>query len=161
MRTLLVLSLMLMALVSPALAQDWGHYSNERFGVEVDIPPGFTPGPPPANGDGQRFTTPTAALAVFGSLIVDGDFESEVAQRLGWARDDGWTITYQASTPSWASWSGKKGSRVLYVRAISTCGGATIGAFELEYSEADLKAFDPVIERLVRSLGNSGNGWQC
>ena len=149
------------ALAVPALAAEWGHYSNERFGVEADIPPGFVPGAPPANGDGQRFTTPTADLAVFGSLINEGDFESDVAQRLRWAGDDGWTITYQATTPSWASWSGKKGSRILYARAISMCGGSTIGAFELEYAEADLKAFDPVVERLVRSLRDSGNGWQC
>lgn len=152
---------MLMALALPAAAQDWGHYVSERFGVEGDIPPGFTPGPPPANGDGLSFTTPTAELAVFGSLIQAGDFEHDVAQRMRWASDDGWAITYQSTTPSWASWSGKKGGRILYARAISMCGGSTIGAFELEYSEADRQTFDPVIERLVRSLGNSGDGWQC
>lgn len=149
------------ALTVPTLAAGWGHYSNERFGIEVDIPPDFVPGAPPANGDGLRFSTPTAELAVFGSLILEGGFEREVAQRLRWASDDGWAITYQATTPSWASWSGKKGSRILYVRAISMCGGSTIGAFEFEYSEADVTAFDPIIERLVRSLGNSGSGWQC
>lgn len=159
MRILLAVIVALIA--SAAFAADWGHYVNERFGVEADVPPGFAAGEAPANGDGLGFSTPTAQLSIYGSLIVEGDFESTVAQRIKWSQDDGWNITYQASTPSWASWSGKKGSRILYVRAIRMCGGEMYGAFELEYSEADLKAFDPVVERLVRSLGDSGTGWQC
>jgi hypothetical protein len=159
MRTLLALILALLA--TPTLAADWGHYVNERFGVEADVPPDFAPGAPPANGDGLGFSTPTASLSIYGSLIVEGDFESTVRQRIQWNKDDGWAITYEASTPSWASWSGKKGSRILYVRAIRMCNGDMYGAFELEYSTADLKAFDPVVERLVRSLRDSGTGWQC
>ena len=106
-------------------------------------------------------STPTAKLSIYGSLIVEGDFESTVRQAIEWNKDDGWAITYEASTPSWASWSGKKGSRVLYVRAIRMCDGGIYGAFELEYSEADLRAYDPVVDRLVGSLSDSGTGWQC
>lgn len=159
MRWLLVL-LFCLAL-GPALADDWGHYANERFGVEADVPPGFGPEPPPANGDGQAYATPTARLAIYGSLILEGDFEREVAQRMRWDEADGWAITYKVVTPGWASWSGQRGSRILYVRAVPVCGGAGYGAFSLEYSRADLKAFDPVVERLVRSLRDSGEGWQC
>jgi hypothetical protein len=159
MRTFLALIFALLAI--PVLAADWGHYVNERFGVEADVPPGFEAGAPPANGDGLGFSTPTAKLSIYGSLIIEGDFESTVRQAIEWNEDDGWAITYEASTPSWASWSGKKGSRVLYVRAIQMCGGEAYGAFELEYSEADLRAFDPVVDRLVGSLSDSGTGWQC
>ncbi len=159
MRTLFALIFALFA--APALAADWGHYVNERFGVEADVPPGFVPGEPPANGDGLRFSTPTASLAIYGSLIGEGDFEGAVAQAMAGSAGDGWNVTYQATTPGWANWSGKSGSRILYVRAISMCGGSVYGAFELEYSEADRKAFDPVVERLVRSLKDSGTGWQC
>jgi hypothetical protein len=159
MRTFLALIFALLAI--PVLAADWGHYVNERFGVEADVPPGFEAGAPPANGDGLGFSTPTAKLSIYGSLIVEGDFESTVRQAIEWNKDDGWAITYEASTPSWASWSGKKGSRVLYVRAIRMCDGGIYGAFELEYSEADLRAYDPVVDRLVGSLSDSGTGWQC
>jgi len=157
----IVLALILSLALFPAFAADWGHYVNERFGIEADVPPGFAAGARPANGDGLGFSTPTAKLSIYGSLIVEGDFESVVAQLIKWDQDDGWNITYQATTPGWASWSGKKGSRILYVRAIRMCGGQMYGAFDLEYSEADLKAFDPVVERLVRSLKDSGTGWQC
>ena len=159
MRTFLALIFALLA--TPVIAADWGHYVNERFGVEADVPPGFEAGAPPANGDGLGFSTPTAKLSIYGSLIVEGDFESTVRQAIEWIEVDGWDITYEASTPSWACWSGKKGSRVLYVRAIRMCDGEAYGAFELEYSEADLKAFDPVVDRLVGSLSDSGTGWQC
>lgn len=159
MRTLLALLLALAA--APAFAADWGHYVNERFGVEADVPPGFGPGAPPANGDGLGFSTPTAHLSIYGSLIVEGDFESTVAQRMQWNADDGWAITYQAVTPGWASWSGRRGSRILYARAIRMCAGDIYGAFDLEYSEADLKAFNPVVDRLVAGLKDSGTGWQC
>lgn len=155
------LALLVAFLAVPVSAADWGQYVNERFGVEADVPPDFAAGAPPTNGDGMGFSTPTAKLSIYGSLIVEGDFEGTVRQRIQWNRDDGWNITYEASTPGWASWSGKRGSRILYVRAIQTCGGEAYGAFELEYSEADLKAFDPVVERLVRSLRDSGTGWQC
>jgi hypothetical protein len=160
MRMLLALCLALFA--APALAAaGWSHYVNERFGVEADVPPGFVPGVPPVNGDGLGFSTPTAALSIYGSLIVEGDFESVVRQRMAWNEQDGWSITYQAVTPSWASWSGKQGSRIFYARAIRMCGGDMYGAFELEYSSADLKAFDPIVDRLVASLKDSGTGWQC
>lgn len=159
MRTLLALVIALLA--TPVFAADWGHYVNERFGVEADVPPGFEPGSPPENGDGLGFSTPTAKLSIHGSLIIEGDFESQVAQLIQWDKDDGWAITYEASTPSWASWSGRRGSRILYVRAIQICDGDAYGAFELEYSEADLQAFDPIVNRLVRSLKDSGTGWQC
>jgi hypothetical protein len=157
----ILLALILALVVAPAVAADWGHYVNERFGVEADVPPGFVPEAPPANGDGQGFGTSTAHLAIYGSLIVEGDFESTVKQRLEWSRQDGWNITYEASTPSWASWSGKRGDRILYARAIRMCGGDMYGAFELEYSTADLKAFNPVVDRLVASLKDGGSGWQC
>ena len=162
MRQLLLAVTVALALVpSVAGAADWSRYVNERFGVAADVPPGFVAGEPPANGDGLAFTTPTARLAVFGSLMSERDFEAEVAQRVAWATEDGWAITYEARTPSWATWSGQKGGRILYSRAIPICGGNGIGAFELTYSVADRTTFDPVVTRVGRSLADSGEGWQC
>ena len=156
-----ILALILALLAVPTAAAEWGHYVNERFGVEADVPPGFEPGAEPTNGDGLHFSTPTAELAIYGSFLVAGDFEAEANQQIDYAKADGWGITYQAVTPSWAVWSGKRGGRILYVRAVPICGGSGIGAFQLSYMEADLQRFDPVVERLGRSLRDSGTGWQC
>ena len=151
-----VLALLLFMVVAPATAADWGHYDNARFGYGLDIPPGFEAEGESDNGDGQVFSTPTAKLTVFGGNIVEGDFESAVKQSQMWAGDQGWTITYQVTTPSKASFSGTAGARILYVRLIALCGGSALGAFQIEYSRADLTAFDPIVTRLVRSLAANG-----
>ena len=79
-------------------------------------------------------------------------FEEEVAQRMGWDQDEAWNITYQATTPRWASWSAIKGFRILYQRIVLLCDGTSYAAFRLEYTVTDASAMDPVVERLVGSL---------
>jgi hypothetical protein len=161
LHVLLALLALFAAPVASAVAEEWGHYVNERFGVEADVPPGFAPGQPPVNGDGLGFSTPTAELRIYGSFLVDTDFEGQVKKEIGWRRDDGWAVSYEAVTPGWASYSGKRGNRIFYVRAIRMCGGDIIGEFDFEYPASDVVKYDPVVERLVRSLRDSGKGWQC
>lgn len=141
--------------VGPAAAEDWSRYTNARFGFAVDVPPGFADRGGSDNGDGEVFSTPTATLTVFGQNLVR-DFEAEVRGRQGAAGAEGWNITYQVSTPARASYSGKRGARILYVRMIALCGGDAFGAFEIEYSAAELAAFDPVVTRMMRSMGATG-----
>jgi hypothetical protein len=95
------------------------------------------------------------------TFIIDTDFEGEVRKEIGWREDDGWNVTYQAITPSWATYSGKRGNRIFYIRAIRMCGGEIIGEFDLEYAAADVAAYDPIVSRLAGSLRDSGTGWQC
>jgi hypothetical protein len=151
-----VLAALLMALAAPAMADDWGRYENTRFGYTIDVPPGFEGQGEADNGDGQVFSTPTAELRVYGGYILEGDFEDEVKALQQTAIDAGWTITYQAATPRWASYSGTQGSRIFYARAIALCDGA-VAEFSLTYGKADLRAFDPIVERLVRSLKPAGS----
>ena len=147
-----LLALLLVLLPAPALSASWGHYTNVRYGYAVDVPPGFVGQGSSENGDGQVFKAPTATLAVFGGNIPGGDFESEVVQRERYAEQDGWAITYQMSTPQRASFSGKHGARILYARMIPLCRGGQFGMFQIEYSSADLQAFNPIVDRLVASL---------
>lgn len=156
-----VVLLVLAVLGAPAFGADWGHYRNERFGLEAEVPPGFLPGDPPANGDGLSFRSGGASLTIAGSLLIEGAFEAAVRQQIGFDAQEHWAVTDQRVTPSWASWSGVLNGHILYVRAIPICGGAGIGTLRLTYAETDLAAFDPVIDRLVRSLRDSGEGWQC
>jgi hypothetical protein len=155
---------MLAALVlaaSPALGDDWGHYASARFGYGVDVPPGFVAQGESANSDGETFRTPTATLSVYGATVGKGDFEAAVKQSEATDKGEGWSITYQAVTPRNASYSGRKGGRVLYVRMIALCGGRQFAAGAIEYGVADLKAFDPVVNRLAKSLQVAGTGTDC
>jgi hypothetical protein len=151
MRTLLFVLLALFA--TPALAQGWDHYENGRLGYGIDIPPGFSGNGESDNGDGQSFYSEDGGkvLLVWGGNLM-GPFESEVASTIYSAGESGWNIAYEAVTPRWASFSGVKGSRILYQRMVMLCDGTSYAAFRAEYSAADAGEMDAVIEKLVLTL---------
>ncbi len=47
-----------------AAAGGYQTYTNRRFGYTVQIPANFTPGDPPANGDGLEFSSPDRSASV-------------------------------------------------------------------------------------------------
>jgi hypothetical protein len=143
----------------PAVAADWSHYDNARFGYGIAIPPGYTGQGEADNGDGEVFLAANGreTLTVWASNIVEGDFESEVAQRMEWAEGDGWQLSYHATNPNWASYSGTRSGSVLYARAVSLCDGSQGAFFTLEYPQADIKKLDAVVDKLVASLKGAGN----
>ena len=142
---------MLIALAAPALAAGWESYGNSRFGYSIEVPPGFEWGKEADNGDGRSFRSGATKLLVWGGNITEDSFESAVAAAKELAIGDGWGITYEAVTPSWASFSGTQGQRVLYQRMVVLCGGQ-YAAFRLEYSAVDMARLDSVVSRLVQSL---------
>ncbi len=156
-----VILLVLALAGAPTFGASWSHYRNERFGIEADVPPGFLPGDPPTNGDGLSFRSGGAGLAIVGSFLIGGDFEAEVRRQIGLEEQDKWAVSYQRITPSWASWSGAVNRRILHVHAIPICNGAGVGTFRLTYPETERARFESVIDRLVRTLHDSGEGWQC
>ena len=154
MREILVAAIVAASGIGPAAAAEWASYGNARFGYEIAVPPGFACGPEADNGDGRicRSANGTQKLTIWGGYLVVSDFDGDVADRLKALTDGGWTITYQATTPGWASFSGTKGQRVIYVREISACKGGQVAAFQLDYSSIDIGRMKPVVERLVPSL---------
>jgi hypothetical protein len=156
-----LLAALLLSVPAPAMAAGWNHYTNVRFGYAIDVPPGFVGRGEAANGDGQVFRTPTATLTVFGGNIMAGNFEGEVVQRERDAEQDKWAVTYQVSTPTHASYSGKHGARVLYGRMVALCRGRQYAMFELQYSSVDIATFNPIIDRLVASLQPTEGSASC
>ena len=145
-------------LSTPAFAQGWEHYDNARFGYGVDIPAGFAGDGESDNGDGQSFYDARGAkgLLVWGSNL-QGDFENEVSSAMDYAvAENGWNFSYQATTPRWASFSGVKGSRILYQRMLLLCDGTSYAAFRAEYSAADVSDMTTAVERMVQSLRGTG-----
>ena len=155
MRILLIALFALLA--APAFAQGWDRYENGRFSFGIDIPPDFRSLGESDNGDGQAFAIKgkPIALTVWGGNLLES-FEGEVAQRMGWDQDEAWNITYQATTPRWASWSAIKGARIVYQRIVLLCDGASYAAFRAEYSVTDSAEMNPAVERMVQSLRGSG-----
>ena len=137
----------------PALAAAWSRYDNGRFGYGIDLPPGFSDVAEAENDDGGVSTSEdgNAELRVWGGYLVVGDFKSDVADRVNSDRADGWTITYDSRKAGKASWSGSRGDRVFYARAVKACDDSA-AYFRIEYDRADLDAYDAIISRLVKSL---------
>ena len=143
----------------PALAAEWTHYDNARFGYGIDIPPGYSVVQDALNGDGVILKSPNgrATLRVYGGHDMEADFEASLATAMGYAEADGWVLSYKRVTPDWASYSGTRNGQILYTRAISICEGTGYAAFELVYPAAALAVLNPVVDRLVGSLrGGSG-----
>lgn len=144
---------LLTAIALPAAASDWQRYGNARFQYWIDIPPDFSRVEEADNGDGGVSTAPVGAseLRVWGSYPTAGSLAAEAKERQALDRRDGWSISYQTQNKSGAAWSGTKGSRIVYARAIPGCDRA-VAYFRLEYDRERQKAFDPVVSRLVKSF---------
>ena len=146
----------LFLLSSSATAADWSNYANARFGATIDIPPGFVNDVPgPANGDGLTFHSADgkAELLVWGNNLVDGEFAADGMSRLQGEKYEGWDVSYQkVSRNEWNVFSGSKGGRIMYARSIASCRGTQTLHFRIEYPEAQKKHYDPVVERLSKSL---------
>lgn len=154
MRRILAAFVLLFPAAFPAAADnDWHAYANPRFGYILDIPPGFEPQGEADNGDGVSFHANDngATLAVFGSELVDGDFEIDVNDRMASEREDQWRISYSRVTAAWASFSGVRGEEVFYTRAIALCDGSA-AYFRLQYRKSRLTSFDGVISRMAEAL---------
>jgi hypothetical protein len=149
------LALMLAILAFPAVAADgWDSYANSRYGYETAIPPGFVGRGEPDAHDGQVFRSSDGqqVLTVWGGYLSDSSVSEDARSRLADYQRQGWNITYQASTPTWASYSGTKGQRVIYVREIAGCKGEQYATFELQYPSTLINATKPLVERLVKGL---------
>ena len=153
MRILIVT--LLIVLAGPVVAAPgWDTYLNGRYGYQVGVPPGFVGQGESDNGDGQVFRSKdgTQVLTVWGGFLVDTDFAGDVKSRIDDFSKQHWNVNYQATTPQWASYSGTKGQRVIYVREILGCKGQQYASFELAYPSNDIGKMNPVVDKLVPSL---------
>ena len=68
---------------------------------------------------------------------------------------DGWALSYRASKPVGASWSGTRDGSVLYMRAVPLCDDRA-AFFRLEYPAAAVAAYDGVVKRMVEGFRGKG-----
>ncbi len=152
-----VIAIVLLLTTVPALAQFWTHYANERFGYELDIPPGFSSYSEAADGSAQHFfmAGERQELKVWGDRLITG-LEDFAASLIVENTANGWNTTSQAATPQWASLSGVQPKRSFFQRMIVLCDGESYAAFRFEFDTADLNATEPVLQGLTRSFVPTG-----
>jgi hypothetical protein len=148
-----IAALLMLFSASAAGAGGWSGYANGRYAYTIDIPPGFSEVAESGNGDGGVSVSADGKtkLSVWGSYITEGSFADEIAWRIEQDKRGGWTISYDKRLKSKASWSGSKGNRILYARSVVGCDGTAV-YFNIEYDRSQLKSYDPVVRRLVKSL---------
>ncbi|WP_208248243.1 hypothetical protein WGT02_08945 [Rhizobium sp. T1470] len=136
-----------------AVGADFKRYENGRFGYEIDLPADFRTMPTPENGDGIGLESVdgTGKLSVRGSYVTEGGFAQESDLRRKFESDDGWKFTYEKRSASWASYSGVKGDRIIYMRQIALCDDA-MGSFTLEYPASKQQRYGPLVDRMVKTL---------
>ena len=141
-------------LAVPALADDWGSYSNTRYGAQADVPPGFVPaGPEAANAEGLIFRNlkQHALLTIWGEDF-NGAFETHMQKRMAFENSySGWKIGDKSVTGDWAVFEGSLGSRRMYTRTEIGCRADQTVNIKLEF-DAGAGGFDRIINRVARSL---------
>jgi hypothetical protein len=136
-------------------ASEWARYKNSRYAYSIDMPPGFSEIVEADNRDGgkARSAKGDAELAVWGAILIGLPLREDVTQRILSDEEEGWKLAYSGGNDAGWNWSATREGRILYTRAVPFCADEA-AYFRLEYSAADRKAFDAVVERLVRSFGS-------
>jgi hypothetical protein len=133
----------------------WQHYVNPRFGAAADVPArGFTADPPPANGDGQSWTSTAdgGTVAVYGAnQVVADDFPGYRRFVLKSAREDGLRITYDRHGEGWFVYSGRSGATIVYERVEEACDGVVV-AIHFRYPAAAQAVWKAYVEHGAASL---------
>ncbi|MDH6273766.1 hypothetical protein GUK36_29720 [Rhizobium leguminosarum] len=143
----------IMLLAFTASAADFRPYANGRFGYAVELPADFKTVLTPENGDGVGLESVDglAKLSVWGNYLTEGGFSQESDLRRKFEADEGWKFAYEKRGASWASFSGTKGDRIIYMRQIALCDHA-VGNFTLEYPATQQKRYGPVVDRMAKTL---------
>lgn len=155
--------LALLLFTAPALADaGWRQFDSARYGFSIEIPAGFIEQPPPENGDGATFHAPdgTAELKVWGSNLLDETLKSDSAFRRKAETEEGWRITYSPVRKRWYAYSGLKGERIVYAKAVSACGGSLALHFRIEYPKTEKVQYDAMVTRMANSL-KAGPAQDC
>jgi hypothetical protein len=158
----------LVMMASEAYASGWSSFYNDRYGVTIDVPPGFAQfGDAPDNNDGLTFKSAdgkTKLLVWGGNIVVVDNFEQDVRDSFEADQQDGWVVSYGASNKqkimTWAVYSGTKGDMIMYEKSFASCKGALALHFRIEYPVVQKKAYDAVVTRLGKSM-KAGPATDC
>lgn len=136
-----------------ALEKGWKDYKNLRFGMEVTYPAKrFKPGRPPDNGGGMDFTAKDG-----GEFLISGSFNTRELTPKNYEQEimPEENITFRASGDDWIVLSGMREDTVWYQKTIFSCAGQLLNELSFSYPAAKKRAYDPIVEKMVRRSGRA------
>jgi hypothetical protein len=134
-------------------ASDWTTYNNARFGTLVDYPADLFSerDPAPTNNDGRTFRSRDgrARLSVYGAHNVEADTPQAYFDKYV----DAVPLSFRRVTGQFYALSGRRGEEIYYQRCnfVGRDDGS-IHCVEISYPQAEKAVFDPIVERISRSL---------
>jgi hypothetical protein len=146
-------------LAAVALDTGWRSYVNARFGTRIDYPDAlFSPRPPPENGDGLAFEGRDGASftisASYNVLAYTAEsLEASLHQPVSGERDPYANVVFRMRRPDYLILSGFRGDIVYYDKFLFAGDHETIHHFAISYPRAAKSLYDPIVERMSRSLG--------
>ena len=149
-----------LALVASALAanaQDlgWTTYSNPRFGGILRYPSEvFTSRRASEARDGVLFATPDGSAKLLVGAFENTEGHSPRSYQAFIAREsyNGLRTDYAPVGRSWSVLSGTHGDKMIYEKAMFTCGGTVINSFALVYPIAERAFYDSIVEDIEDSF---------
>ena len=139
-----------------ASPQEWQQFGVLHSGFVFDVPPGFRLTQRAVDGQGATFEEESgASLIVWAEDLAIGGFRARILGQMAADEQSGWHLTYRRVTPRWASYSGIRGNKIRYFRAVAICADR-VAAFELDYSRDQKIPYDPIVVRMVRALKAEG-----
>jgi len=138
-----------------AAAGGYQTYTNRRFGYTVQIPANFTPGDPPANGDGLEFSSPdrSASVSLAGEHnALNQTVDNEYAQAQQIYSQDGTLVTYKVLHGNVFTISGLSGSRQNIFYDEVFVGPRSIIRMEWHYPAAQKTNLDAAVQHAVATF---------
>lgn len=135
----------------------WQRYINPRYGVSVDIPPGFESPFGPQNGDGRTFKHPDGSeLLVFGGHNLGNrknDYfsaEDVLTSQISYLSASGINITEKALGKNWISLAGEDNENFYFIK--KSIDKNLIKTAQFKYSKSSSINYTNIVKRFLYSL---------
>jgi hypothetical protein len=148
---LIALALLALVVGTPASAQNWAEYRNERYGLSLRYPANiFVVERTAEAGDGQVFVANDAdARLLVGVLRNESGYTPATYQDYIAKNSYGdYQLGYRRLGQSWFVLSGEGNGRTFYEKVMFTCGGRLINSFAMIYPSDQKHIFDQIVERI-------------
>jgi len=138
-----------------ATAGDWTRYHNERFGFRLEYPANlFRVERTTEAGDGRVFAAREGQARLLVGALRNDDHHSARSYQDFLTRNSyaDYKITYRPLGDDWLVLSGEADGKVVYEKAIFSCGGQLISSFAMLYPADQRDQFEPIVARVANSF---------
>jgi hypothetical protein len=136
------------SIASPALAQSYKKYCNERYGFCVEYPEDFGMEPAPTNNDGRVFYDGEGFRFSASGInnVMDKTLKSEMLSQ----EQNFDTVSYRTSGNNWYVLSGLKENKIIYLKTF--VGKGAINHLHISYTSSMKNEYKSIVTRISRSF---------